>query len=164
MIFKDRSQAGRLLAIQLADYANDPDAVVLVVSAGGVHVGIEVAKALDIAIDVLGPNSLDLHDRNVILIDDIIATGSTMMSAISMVKRSEPLEIIAAAPVVYTTAQERLKVEADALAFITMSEKSNDANFWYQNDTQASRKIQSKGNGSNYADTGDSAKSVGVVL
>jgi putative phosphoribosyl transferase len=42
--FRDRPQAGRLLAAQLASYANRPDVLVLALGRGGVPVAFEVAR------------------------------------------------------------------------------------------------------------------------
>jgi predicted phosphoribosyltransferase len=50
--FRDRSEAGRLLATRLAAYANRPDVLVLALPRGGVPVAYEVAKALGVPLDV----------------------------------------------------------------------------------------------------------------
>jgi predicted phosphoribosyltransferase len=50
--FRNRSEAGRLLAARLAAYANRPDVIVLALPRGGVPVGYEVARALDVPLDV----------------------------------------------------------------------------------------------------------------
>lgn len=50
--FRDRTEAGQLLAVQLQDYANRPDALVLALPRGGVPVGYEIAKALNLPLDV----------------------------------------------------------------------------------------------------------------
>ena len=51
--FRDRSQAGRLLAQKLkADYANKPDVLVLGLPRGGVPVAYEVAKVLHAPLDI----------------------------------------------------------------------------------------------------------------
>jgi predicted phosphoribosyltransferase len=50
--FKDRTQAGRLLAQKLAAYADRPDVVVLALPRGGVPVAYEVAEALRVPFDV----------------------------------------------------------------------------------------------------------------
>src|ERR1017187_7339048 len=52
MLFKDRFDAGRLLASKLRSFANRPDTVVLALPRGGVPVGYEVAKALNVPLDV----------------------------------------------------------------------------------------------------------------
>jgi predicted phosphoribosyltransferase len=50
--FRDRRDAGRVLAQQLAAYANRPDVIVLALPRGGVPVAYEVAKALHAPLDV----------------------------------------------------------------------------------------------------------------
>jgi erythromycin esterase-like protein/predicted phosphoribosyltransferase len=50
--FRDRRQAGRVLAAKLAAYAHRPDVIVLALPRGGVPVGYEVAEALGVPFDV----------------------------------------------------------------------------------------------------------------
>jgi putative phosphoribosyl transferase len=50
--FRDRVEAGRLLARRLSEYANRDDVIVLALPRGGVPVAYEVAKALDAPLDV----------------------------------------------------------------------------------------------------------------
>src|SRR3981081_3246764 len=51
-LFRDRHEAGRLLAAKLSAYANRPDLLVLALPRGGVPVAYEVARALDAPLDV----------------------------------------------------------------------------------------------------------------
>jgi predicted phosphoribosyltransferase len=50
--FRDRTDAGRVLATYLAAYAGRPDVLVLALPRGGVPVAFEVAQALDVPLDV----------------------------------------------------------------------------------------------------------------
>ena len=51
--FKNRTEAGRLLAQRLGAYARHPDAIVLALPRGGVPVGFAIAQRLGIALDIL---------------------------------------------------------------------------------------------------------------
>jgi putative phosphoribosyl transferase len=51
--FKDRTQAGKLLAQRLTAYAHRPDVLVLALPRGGVPVGFAVAQALGVELDVM---------------------------------------------------------------------------------------------------------------
>jgi len=50
--FRDRPESGRLLAAKLTAYANRPDVLVLALPRGGVPVAYEVARALQVPLDV----------------------------------------------------------------------------------------------------------------
>lgn len=50
--FRDREEAGRLLAAELAEYAGRGDVLVLALPRGGVPVGYEVARGLGAPLDV----------------------------------------------------------------------------------------------------------------
>lgn len=50
--FRDREEAGRLLAQKLATYKERPDVIVLGLPRGGVAVGREIAEALAVPLDV----------------------------------------------------------------------------------------------------------------
>ena len=52
-VFRDRFEAGKLLADKLREYAGKANVVVLAVPAGGVPVGYMVAKELSVPMDVL---------------------------------------------------------------------------------------------------------------
>lgn len=50
--FRNRTEAGQLLAVRLRSYANRADALVLGLPRGGVPVAYEVAKALNVPLDI----------------------------------------------------------------------------------------------------------------
>jgi putative phosphoribosyl transferase len=50
--FRDRSEAGRVLALHLTAYEHQPDTVVVALPRGGVPVAYEVAQALHAPLDI----------------------------------------------------------------------------------------------------------------
>src|SRR4051812_22906020 len=74
--FRDRTEAGRLLAERLRGYAGRDDVVVLGLPRGGVPVAFEVARALDAPLDVFLVRKLGVpgHEE---LAFGAIATGGT---------------------------------------------------------------------------------------
>jgi putative phosphoribosyl transferase len=158
-LFKDRAEAGQMLAEQLKNLAG-PGTVVLALPRGGVPVGFELAIALDAQFDVLPVRKLgvpgqpelamgaiapggalfvdndtvsmtrvtqaqfdavladeqaelarreksyrgdhapiDVTGRTAILVDDGIATGSTMQAAVIALRERRPARMIVAVPV-----------------------------------------------------------------
>lgn len=159
-IFKDRKDAGRVLAQKLAEYRNRDDVVVLALPRGGVPVAYEVAKALNAPLDIFlvrklglpgfaeyamgaiasggvrvlnqplvsecdisaevidevtarefteldrreqlyrgAHHPLDVIGKTVIVVDDGMATGSTMRAAVTALRKKHPKEIVIAVPV-----------------------------------------------------------------
>jgi predicted phosphoribosyltransferase len=72
--FRDRTEAGRLLARKLAAYANRPDVVVLALPRGGVPVAYEVARALGAPLDVFMVRKLGVPGHEELAMG-AIATG-----------------------------------------------------------------------------------------
>src|SRR3954454_2053545 len=179
--FRNRTEAGRLLAEQLRRYAGRDDVVVLGLPRGGVPVAFEIAKALDAPLDVFLVRKLgvpgheelaigaiatggtrvlntqlveslgipresveaidakemrelerrerpyrrarpppDLTGRTVILVDDGLATGSTMRAAIAAVRQDDPARIIVAVPVADPEVCAQIGQDADeAICLLT---------------------------------------------
>jgi predicted phosphoribosyltransferase len=59
-LFRDRREAGRLLATKLTAYANRPEVIVLALPRGGVPIAYEVARALGAPLDVFVVRKLGL--------------------------------------------------------------------------------------------------------
>jgi putative phosphoribosyl transferase len=72
--YKNRSQAGRELAEALQPYANRPDVLILALPRGGVPVAYEVAKALNIPLDLMLVRKLGLPGHEELAVG-AIATG-----------------------------------------------------------------------------------------
>ncbi|MGE0103066.1 MAG: phosphoribosyltransferase [Blastocatellales bacterium] len=183
MLYRDRSDAGRQLAAALQEYAGRDDVIVLGLPRGGIPVAFEVARALELPLDmvlvrklgvpgqeelamgaistggacvlnddVLGwmniprevieqaieRESVELARREslyrgdrpppaikgktVILIDDGLATGSTMRAAIRGLLQLSPARIIAAVPLApaQTCAEiRRIDKKVDCLCLAT---------------------------------------------
>jgi len=172
-LFVDRVDAGRRLASALKGLA-DKDAIVLAIPRGGVVVGYEVAKALDLPLDVIIPRKIgapgnpelaigamtedgtvlldnrlveqlrvsemyirqeskaqkqeikrrlkqyrgdvpypSLENRKVILVDDGIATGSTMRAALASVRNRRAKTVVVAIPVGPPSTIRELEEAAD---------------------------------------------------
>jgi len=176
MIFQDRRDAGRKLAMELGEFAKQPDLLVLALPRGGIPVGVEIARACGAPLDVFvvrklgvpgheelamgaiasggvvvrnhevidglhladdaletairretreivrrerlyrdGRPPLQMRGRTVLLVDDGLATGSTMMAAIHAVREQEPKSIVVAVPVASRSAYREVGDEADAI-------------------------------------------------
>jgi putative phosphoribosyl transferase len=191
--FKDRTEAGKLLAERLAKYGGRGDTIVLALPRGGVPVGYQVAKALAVPLDVFVVRKLgvpgheelamgaigtggvrvlnsdvvtalhippDVIDRvaeieqrelerrekeyrddrpfpNVqgkiaILIDDGLATGSTMRAAVSALRQLSPKGIIVAVPTAPNGACEEFRREVDEVVCLMTPEPFYGVGLWYQ--------------------------------
>jgi predicted phosphoribosyltransferase len=178
--FRDRRDAGRVLAGRLVQYRGRDDVVVLGLPRGGVPVAYEVARALGAPLDVFvvrklgvpgheelamgaiasggvrvvneqvvgrlnldetvlgrvaevegreltrreqryreGRGPPDLAGRVVILVDDGLATGSTMRAAVAAARRLGPARVVVAVPTAPASTCERLREEADEVVCAT---------------------------------------------
>ncbi len=171
-LFRDRLDAGRVLAYDLAD-ERDPDAVVIGLARGGAQVAAEVARLLGLPLDTVavrkirhprqpeyalgavtpaggvylrGRNGLtdtqladaleaaqnEAHDldrrlhgdraplelagKRVLVVDDGLATGATMVAALRWARTLGASRLVAAAPVASTQGVALLDREADRVA------------------------------------------------
>src|SRR5437016_5633987 len=192
MRFRDRSEAGRLLAAKLRAYANRPDVVVLALPRGGVPVAFEVARALAAPLDiflvrklgvpgheelamgaiasggvrVLNPDvvaGLDIPEhvvgsvaaselrelerrerayrddrppveaqgKLVILVDDGLATGSTMRAAAAALRRKSPRRLVVGVPVAAPGTCDALQDEVDEIVCAITPEPFYAVGLWY---------------------------------
>ncbi|AIO65771.1 phosphoribosyltransferase [Burkholderia oklahomensis] len=60
----------------------------------------------------------DVEGRTVIVVDDGIATGSTMLAAIEAVRERKPAKLVAAVPVASPSSAEKVKAAADAIVCV----------------------------------------------
>jgi predicted phosphoribosyltransferase len=196
-VFRDRREAGRLLAAKLAAYANRPEVLVLALPRGGVPVGYEVARALKAPLDVFIVRKLgvpgheelamgavatgdvrvlndeivsalripeyvidkvtakeqqelarrerlyrgnrpapDVRGRAVILVDDGLATGATMLAAIKALRQQQPARIVVAVPTAAPETCEELKAEVDDVICAVTPRPFHGVGLWYEDFSQ----------------------------
>ena len=79
-LFRDRREAGRFLAERLGDYANRDDVVVLALPRGGVPIGLEVARALHVPLDVFVVRKLGLPGQEELAMGAIASGGVLVLN------------------------------------------------------------------------------------
>jgi putative phosphoribosyl transferase len=80
---------------------------------------------------------LDVGDRTVIIVDDGLATGSTMRAAVNALKNLRPAKIIVAAPVAARETCESFKADVDSTCVCFMSpEPFQGVGLWYRDFSQ----------------------------
>ncbi|GGK52104.1 MULTISPECIES: phosphoribosyltransferase [Flavobacteriaceae] len=166
MMFKNREEAGILLADKLVNYSNKKDTVIVAIPRGGVPVGYQICKKLNLPLEIvlskkighpfnkeyaIGAVTLDsyilseavpgisnkyiekeikkirgilkqrqqlfygskktinLKNKTVIIVDDGVATGNTLIASIELIKIAAPIKIIVALPVAPPSALKRIK-------------------------------------------------------
>ena len=77
-----------------------------------------------------------VRDRTVILVDDGLATGSTMEAAILALRQQHPARIVVAVPVGARDTCERLRRIADEVVCVSMPEPFNAVGLWYEDFSQ----------------------------
>ena len=192
--YRNRSEAGRLLAEELAHYKSKADVVVLGLTRGGVPVAAEVASALLAPLDVVvvrklgvpfqpelamgaiagdetqvldkqlvhaldltnedvegvitreraelqrrerlyrgGRPALDLKQHTAILVDDGLATGSTMLAAVAFARKRQAKRIVMAVPVASIEALEKLRTRVDECVCLATPDPFFSVGDWYGN-------------------------------
>jgi len=199
MRFRDRAEAGRLLAELLQGYAGRDDVVVLALPRGGVPVGYEVAKALGAPLDVFAVRKLgvpgreelamgaiasggllvldrhlinslgisnskiqravaaelrelerreaayrggrgppELTGKTVILVDDGLATGSTMRAAALAVRERRPGRVVVAVPVAAAQTCDEFRDDVDEIVCAVTPRPFHAVGVWYEDFSQTS--------------------------
>jgi putative phosphoribosyl transferase len=195
--FRDRKDAGQQLARKLQQYAGRPDVIVLALPRGGVPVGFEIARALDLPLDVFVIRKLglpwqeelaigalasggvrfldqdliraagvseedirritaieqdelarreksyrgdrefpDLTGKTVLLVDDGLATGSTMRVAVAALRQEGPARIVVAVPVASPETCEDFRDIADDIICAITPERFYAVGLWYADFSQ----------------------------
>ena len=197
MAYRDRADAGRVLAGSLGHLAGAPKLVVLGLPRGGVPVAHEVAKALGAPLDVFlarklgvphqpelamgavasggvrvlhqavvdalaippevidavadresaeiarremsyraGRPPLDVAGRTVVVVDDGMATGSTMRAAVAALRAQQAARIVVAVPVGARETCQELAGEADEVVCPNTPAGFHAVGEWYDDFTQ----------------------------
>ncbi|HEX3157565.1 MAG TPA: phosphoribosyltransferase [Gemmatimonadaceae bacterium] len=191
-LFRDRTDAGRRLAAELAAYTHRADVLVLGLPRGGVPVAFEVAHVLDVPLDVFVVRKLgvpgheelamgaiasggvqvlnediiqdlgiperaiaaasireqaelerrerryrdgrpppDVRGHTVLLVDDGLATGSTMRAAVAALRALQPARIVIAVPVAAPDVCAALGAEVDEIVCAETPEPFHAVGLWY---------------------------------
>jgi putative phosphoribosyl transferase len=80
----------------------------------------------------------DLAGRTVIIVDDGLATGSTMRAAVRALRKSGPARVVVAVPVGAAETCRSLSDEADDVVCVTVPEDFQAVSLWYDQFSQTS--------------------------
>jgi putative phosphoribosyl transferase len=191
MKFQNAATAGAELALRLNEFHGSSQTIVIAIVSGGVGVGAEVARRLELPLELLfirrllapfGPQNVlcatnvggtlvvdaqvpqtfegngldhaiadgikqlsererfcrdsrppvDISGKQVILVDNGIHTGSTMLAAIRGVRKLEVTKIVAAVPVADPSSRARIERAADELFCLVWPGKFGHTGLWYR--------------------------------
>ena len=79
---------------------------------------------------------LDLRSRDVVLVDDGVATGASMYAAIEAIKAYEPRSLLVAVPVAPVSAHEEFEGLVDAFIALSTPVPFHAVGLWYDDFTQ----------------------------
>jgi putative phosphoribosyl transferase len=197
--YRDRFEAGAVLAGQLSGLAGRQDLLVLALPRGGVPVAFEVARRLGAELDVfvvrklgvpgqeqlamgaiasggirvlnesviealgIDAETIDavaakeqrelerqehlfrrdrpaprIEGRTVVLVDDGLATGSTMLAALRALRQQSPARVIVAVPVAAAETCELMQDDADEVVCAATPEPFHAVGLWYEDFEQTS--------------------------
>ncbi|MGZ9735621.1 phosphoribosyltransferase [Flavobacterium sp. GNP002] len=75
---------------------------------------------------------LDVKEKNIILVDDGIATGNTLLASISMLRKKKPAKIIVATPVIPYENVPVIKKNADEFIYLIASKNFRGVGGFYE--------------------------------
>jgi len=78
----------------------------------------------------------DVHGRTVILVDDGLATGSTMRAAVAALRKQTPARIVVAVPVAAPETCKEFKTEVDEAVCAATPRMFNGVGRWYEDFSQ----------------------------
>jgi len=79
---------------------------------------------------------LELRGRTVVIVDDGLATGSTMRAAIAAVRKMEPQAIVVAVPVAAPQTCEEFRREVDEMVCLRTPDPFQAVGLWYDDFSQ----------------------------
>ena len=112
MMFQDRRAAGQALAGLLEPLRSRPETVVLALPRGGVPVAFEVARHLDLPLDVFIVRKLGVPGQEELAMGAIASGGATVLNAGVIADLSIPAALIE-----QVASREHLEVERRELAY-----------------------------------------------
>jgi predicted phosphoribosyltransferase len=74
---------------------------------------------------------LDLTGKTVIVVDDGLATGSTMFAAVAVIRQQQPSRIVLAVPVAPVDTIERFRLVVDEVVYLETPEPFRAVGDWY---------------------------------
>lgn len=80
MHFKDRHEAGIKLAEQLKKYKNNKNAIVLAIPRGGVEIGYELSKSLNVKLDIVVTKKIGLPGEEEFAIGSVAPDKKVMLN------------------------------------------------------------------------------------
>ncbi len=81
---------------------------------------------------------LDVRDRVVTLVDDGLATGSTMLAAVRVLREAKPARVIAAVPAAAPDTCQNLQSEVDEMICLYTPDPFYAVGLWYEDFSQTS--------------------------
>ena len=175
-MFQDRQHAGQLLGEKLRAF-HDTDAIVVAIPYGGIPVGYQLAKELNLQLEIVpckqirhpgcrdksigsvgveeaivheelgddiphdyishqitslqrglkkqhetlsSDRDVDFKDKTIILVDDRLKTGDTILAGIRSVQKQGPAKVVVAVPVATTSGAEVIRPEANELVCLEL--------------------------------------------
>lgn len=123
----------RVLNKQIVEELNIPDSVIDAVA----HEQERELRRREVAYRGHG-DSPGIAGKTVILVDDGIATGSTIRAAARAIRHQKPARLIIAVPVAAVAAAHQLRAEADQLVILSTPREFVAVGEWYENFEQTS--------------------------
>jgi predicted phosphoribosyltransferase len=80
----------------------------------------------------------EVRDRIVILVDDGLATGTTMHAAVAAVRQQQPARIVVAVPTIALASCAAFRSAVDAVVWVIAPEPFGAVGLWYDDFTPAS--------------------------